>query len=430
MGNFKREQGQGVESQVNTRQDRTTIVTGGGTVTWVVSTDTLAWSATLRLRVAGFVAIDIVSSSVTLTTANRGFYAQINRATGALVTTGVSPLSNALWDADDIIWLALRDANNNIVWNNGTFFADGDSKQFGTLNSVTDRNEVTADGTALQAVGFTYVVASSQLAVYVGGILQIVGVHYTESSTTQVTFTAPYIPANGELISFVNIIGGQGPATPFGTLDEAYEGGATIQVDEGAPVVLNVETGAADPEEIIQGWENNAVVVALLKRLGQLELTELRLYDALIAETFRLTTTVGGQVILWHTADETAVEFDKTTGRFSFGTFDGTTWTRAGDAQMMWETVSGTFPSTISTTETIAWAAAKGVPKGIMFRCENTNLSRHFYAEGNLGTSSNRVISIQYDPSAEEIVIAGNSGGTNPPGVHYESGTYELVVFY
>jgi hypothetical protein len=65
-------------------------------------------------------------------------------------------------------------------------------------------------------VGFDYQFAAGgnvQLAVFLGGLLLIQGVHYAEvaESPGKIAFIVPHVPTVGEELSFVNVVGGQGP---------------------------------------------------------------------------------------------------------------------------------------------------------------------------------------------------------------------------
>ncbi len=110
------------------------------------------------------------------------------------------------------------------------------------MNSATDRTDILSDGDAVYAVGFNFLPGSHQLAVYVGGILQQQGLHYIEIGSNQVGFDDPYIPSVGELLSFVNIVGGEGPPGA-GNLQQAYSNGAQVLVNAGSPMALSNTDG-------------------------------------------------------------------------------------------------------------------------------------------------------------------------------------------
>ncbi|NIP37181.1 MAG: hypothetical protein GWN12_02610, partial [Thermoplasmata archaeon] len=166
----------------------------------------------------------------------------------------VDSISNSNHSTDNRLLLGTRGGDGKFYWRNGTVMSHGDSKTFGTLQSSTDRNEVTSTGVATVAVGFTYLVGANQLVVYVGGILQIEGVHYTETpSDTEITFTAGNIPTAGELITFINVVGGQGPAgSTLVPLQTAYDNGEVVEVSGSASTWWKTPVSAA-PGPIILG---------------------------------------------------------------------------------------------------------------------------------------------------------------------------------
>jgi hypothetical protein len=242
MGNRpSRDQSRLQEEVTNTRQDRNTILTGGGTWAWNAGTGTLTWSANAYLS-RGAKLVDTVTgpgSQINLGNAGKCAYVIVDRSSGGgILAVGQAYMTNALFNDDSVVVLGYRGSDDKFYFRNGTVMSDGDSKAFGMLNSVTDRDDVVADGNALQTIGFNYVMTSGQLAVYVGGMLQTLGTHYTETAVNQVTFTAGHIPVEDELISFVNIIGGEGPAGTSGSLQDAYDEGTNVEVVSGFPVHL------------------------------------------------------------------------------------------------------------------------------------------------------------------------------------------------
>jgi hypothetical protein len=246
-GGHKREQSREAESQVNTRQDRNLFLTDGGMWTWDGAI--LSWTADAKIQVGGLTEFTLSGpDSVGVPAAlGRCVYVDLDRDTGGATLSVIGTTISATFNSTDTrLVLATRGADGKLYFRNGTVFSPGDTKPFGTLNAATDRTEIVGDGTVgPHLVGFDYVIGSDQLAVYVGGILQILGTHYTETvdSPGSITFVSGFEPNIGELITFLNVAGGQGPPG-LGTLQDAYNAGNEIDVGVGGTPVNVYKTFA------------------------------------------------------------------------------------------------------------------------------------------------------------------------------------------
>jgi len=442
MAQVNRQQTTESESQLNTRQDRNTFVTDGGTWTWDQGTGTLSWSGTIVIHRAGRSADTINSGSITgVTTTGDSVYVDVNRDAGSQVySVSEDPLGNpALFATDTALALGARGVDGKFYFRNGTVMSDGDSKLFGQLNSVTDRNDIVSTGVALNAVGFTYVTGSNQLAVYVGGILQILGVHYTETSSTQITFSTGFIPPAGERISFVNIIGGEGPAaTGTVSLQDAWSVGNQIDVSSasGLDFVANTSqqvmavrspVGAPITKMFIRG--DGAVV----NNSGE---TGLVVY----------TNDFSGDAWVWYPVDDggkdamflnllssNGFRLSSTglieCGQYTGGSFGdgapGGSWT--GDGGIRWSVYAGTLST---GTNTDIATGLTGI-LGAVFAVRDGVTGRDIINDVATGSTSNKQFGITFDPISGDIRISANAAGDpDSPGGHVDGEAYTLIVFH
>lgn len=430
MAGPKREQLNDIESATNTRQDRGLHLTDGGTLTWDSATGTLTWSGTLRLRVpsvGGYAAT--AGALVGILAVGDSVYVSINRVSSGVMTLAILNIVNSAFLSDDYIILATRGADGKLYFRNGTVFTSGDSKAFGMLNTATDRSEVVADGLALQAVGFNYVVAKNQLTVYVGGILQVLGTHYTETSSSQITFLAPYIPSAGELITYLNIIGGEGPAgTP--DLQQAYTSGNQINLTPGTPVELTSTAGLATTALMRAGHASSAggLNAVVMTRDGQILSNRLALRDYTSGTYFFIaevdasgnarvrSLTPGNEYGVQINADGSGIEFGifpslgapgTTGGAFRASTFTGLT-------SAVGPTIVGTGLSTIKSVSASVYSAlvSRYLVSGF---ADAQNAQGEFY--------------ITFD-ALGNVRISGNPNGTGVVPVGLQGQTYNLVVFH
>ena len=437
MANHKRQQSAEAESQGNTRQDRNLQVSGGGTLTWDSGTGTLSWSSTLFVSLGGATVHTLASTSVVVgTSAGSTLYVDADRAGGGgALPPGVGvTVSDASFRSDNRIALGTRSPDGKFYWRNGTVMFDGDSKTFGALNSVTDRNDVVASGAALEAVGFSFVAGSGQLAVYVGGLLQTVNVEYVETGTTQVTFQAGYIPTAGELVSFVNIVGGQGPAaTGTVSLQDAWAVDNTVDVTTGDEVFLYETSGAgafavhdaappAIPNLLINGSGN------ILINSGDAGYT---LRDDLGTDYWGMLPLDdgAGSLVFFNSGSTEGLALSKTTSLLEFGTytgaFPGGTW--AGEGGIRWMTDAGTLNAGSATT--IAIGAGLTL-LGVTIAVFDSGTSRWILHEVASGSLSTRTFFVTYDDVSGDLSISGLVDGTGAPGSSVDGEAYQITIFY
>lgn len=124
-----------IDSSVYARQeDNNLVLTGGGTITWTLSTGALDWTADIILvnPYTGFtLTLEPPSVGTFLLNANGWiFYAQVTRANGSnLILT--PQRSTSLPKSDDAFLIAIR-LDDSIWFRNGVVFHDGDSGGIGT----------------------------------------------------------------------------------------------------------------------------------------------------------------------------------------------------------------------------------------------------------------------------------------------------------
>lgn len=430
MAGVKREQGDDLENALNTRQDRNASLTDGGILTWDSGTGTLTWGSVLRLRIPGVGVFTAAPSSLGgIAGGGDAVYVVISRTTAGTMTPAVLSLANAAHITDTRYVLAVRGTDGKLYFRNGSVFTSGDSKAFGMLNSKTDRAESIANGVALQAVGFTYVMATDQLVVYVGGILQKKGLHYNETSTTQITFLAPYIPGVGELITFLNVIGGEGPAGSV-NMQQAYTNGASIDVTPGTPLEMTSSGGAGSTTLFRAGHASSpgGVGAIVMSRDGQQTVNRIFLRDYTTGLEFgilevdtngnlRLRSANGGSEYgIQINADGTGIEF----GRFPTLGIGGIT----GGAVKM-SVFSGT---TSAGAETVAATGITNI-KGVVVSVYHSGLAKflsHSYASAN---TASREFYVTYD-AAGNVNISGGSDGLGVVPLSMRTQPYNITVFH
>lgn len=463
-GDIKREQTAVSESQVNTRQDRNTFLTDGGTWTWNYGTRTLSWSADVKVRRGGLVTDTITGpDSVVLAGAGaaRVLYAVVDRTTGgATLTPGVEVLdaaeNSAVLLTDGAVAVGIIGLDTAFYFRNGTVMADGDVKQFGTLNSLTDRQDVSATGSDTYAsIAFSYVVGSNQLAVYVGGILLLDGLHYNEvgvagSLSTTIIFTAGNIPLTGELISFVNIVGGQGPAGGSTSLQLGYDTGrhiltassatpVNIHNASGPPIpVLTAGIGTADADRRFYVLNSGSVISG---RTGAANAGESGFFfqdsaaGADAAWAFVPLDDGSGDAILYNNGSGQGIRLEKSTGAMAFGAYAGTypggTWTDEGTGgALQWAIITGTIPSNpTGGPETVNLGLSTMIATLISI---DDNGIANFALSSDFGgtTIANKQHSVMFNNTSGDIDIAITPGSVSQFGSNIEGEAYTLIVFY
>lgn len=437
----KREQANSLESHLNTRQDRNSYLTGGGSWTWDSGTGTLSWTGTATLHVGGASAATVAPGSVVVgTSAGSIAYVDINRAgSGALTVYGSVLLTDSTNLTDERITLGVRAADGTFHFRNGTVMFDGETKQFGTLLSVADRSAITTDGTAgPHSVGFTYIPGSGQLAVFVGGVLAELGVDYTETSSTQITFAAGKIPSAGERILFANLVGGQGPS-PTGTvsLQDAWAVNNQVDVTTGSAVALEGLAGQTvlsvqyDPGG---GAQETAAVVA---DTGDYEVVSgtggVRVHanDGSGDMWGVLPLDDGGKdlvVLLDGAASPKQGVRVANTGLLEFGDYTGAypggAW--SGDGGIRWSVYTGTLNSGAFTDISTGLSGILGV----VFSVLDGSTGRVLCGEADGAVVADRAYGISFDPGTGNVRIALGTDGVGSPGTDVDGEAYSLVVFH
>lgn len=134
------------------RDDRHLVVSGGGTVAWTLSSNTLEWSSNINIvsAITGF-KIAVEATSVTLTD-GQILYAVITRAPTRNVTATIGT-GTQVPNTDTALLLAVR-VGDNIYWRNGLMMVDGDS--FTELGASQGGGGGGAGSYLEIGVGFTY----------------------------------------------------------------------------------------------------------------------------------------------------------------------------------------------------------------------------------------------------------------------------------
>ena len=449
MAKTKRQQSAESESQYNTRQDRNTFLTDGGLWEWDSGTGTISWTADAKLQRGSLVEDTITGpdSVAGLTAINDILYAQVNRTTGGTTLTAGVEVDKAtgtatLTDADDLVVLAVRSSDGKVYFRNGTVFSDGEIKAFGTVKAITDRAEVTALGTAAEVlVTFDYILASNQLAVYVGGILQIAGTHYTESTASPggVTFIAGFIPSAGELITFIDILGGQGPAgSSQVSLQDAWSNGNDIDSATGTAVYFwDTAAGTA----VAHG--GNAAYPGGRKWLvtsdGEFQsiagTSGYSFFDDTLAEEWHfrpLDTPATGSALVIHTTGA-GYRVDPS-GLMEWGAYAGGSYpflggTWSGDGGIRWTVYTGTTLS--GPNEEVLANTGLSEVLGIAFSVyETAGSTRKLLLAANGPQNVNDQMAVTFDSATGDITLSYNLDGTIVLGGNYQASTWHMVVFH
>jgi len=423
-GGINRSQGKDLASQLAARQDRNTFLEGGGSWSWDDGTDTLAWSATFYVRTGGITTHSITTNSVVLSSAGDGAYITLDRASGGAASVSTRALDSAANDDDDVFFIAVRGSDNRIYLFDGTILTDGDSKTLGTGVSATDRGNVTADGAAAQTVPFSYATGTDQLQVFVGGILQRLSVDYVETDTTTVTFQSGHIPSNGEVITFLNVVGGQGPAgTGVADLQEAYDANQDVDTSTNGPIRVY---GSTPANPVFQGGTG-----------GPSDYDHFEVYaagDAKVTDKVLLVPTGGSLTDAWYIKNEGGdlVFYHNNTGKAvripSTGGLEHGAWSSGftGGGELKWTEYTGTFSSTGVTS--IATGIAAADIKGVALIATSA-LGRDVLFEmlSAPGSASDRLVVTQ---SGGTIRFSATAAAAAAVGVNFQGQVYTLIVFH
>jgi hypothetical protein len=142
-----RNQTKDAESVYNTRQDRNTFMTGGGNWSWSLSSGTLSWSDIIYIYLGGSggSVVQIPAGSVPGMGVNGvAVVVELDRATPGIAA---GPLTRNAIDAlnfsDDALILGVRGMDERFYLRDGTILSDGEVRQLGALDEVTDRVDQT-----------------------------------------------------------------------------------------------------------------------------------------------------------------------------------------------------------------------------------------------------------------------------------------------
>ena len=443
MADTKRQQTKESESQVNTRQDRNTFITDGGTWTWDQGPGDLTWSATVNIQRAGVTVDTVGTGSLSgITGTGQTVWVKVSRTAGAALSfaTGVL-LPDVANSTDTRIVIGARGADGKFYFRNGTVMSDGDSKLFGMLNTATDRLDVVADGNALyndiNDGLFSYVQAVNQLAVYVGGILQTITTDYVETSTLSVTFQPGSIPTAGELISFVNIIGGQGPAaTGTVSLQDAWSVGDTIDVTSGNPLRVNRTTDGTAYVARYNGVDSANIRATRGDFLAGMNTGEGSFgffTNDMSGDSWLLgpmddggkdAIFAGGSGVKgFRVRDNGQIECGSYSGSYPGGSWVPFTGTNGG---LRWSVYVGTLNGGAKTDIATGLSDILGVVFTVLDTVTGLSICQDVAAGG---TAAKRY-GISFDPALGNVTIAGFIDGSGIPGADVIASAYRLVVFH
>jgi len=142
-----RSQTKDAESIVNTRQDRGIFITGGGTWTWDASTNNLSWTDEITIYVQSVGTHTIPAGAVGgLDVAGKTARIIVDRSGPSATFMITDDIANSIFNADDIIPIALRGLDDRLYVRDGTIFNHGESKLIGTSEQGTDRVDTLSDG--------------------------------------------------------------------------------------------------------------------------------------------------------------------------------------------------------------------------------------------------------------------------------------------
>jgi len=437
MPGVKNEQTAGFVPLVSGRQDRNTILADGGDFTWVLGAGgTLSWTDIISVFVAGLGKHTVAAGSISGVNAGYGVFVTVSRdAVGGLtVSTLGMTLATTLAD-DGLLLVGVRGEDNRFYFVDGTTLDAGDTRALGTFgSSIIDRDKVTGNGTDTHfATGFDYIMGVDQLLVQVGGITLTRPGDYTEADDNAdlkgdaVDFATA--PGAAEVVTFINLAGGQGPSGPAGgqTLQEAFDGGGDGAGSE-------IEVSATSGPVVLHDDDDSGT--RLLLQAGTLSDPELfRLYSdgGIIAPRVTIPDGLGefftlegvaGDLRIQHTGSSEAVVVAKKGGLYF----------TAADARPAGSDATGVLVATYLGT--LPDEAIETVATGIEERILGVTLSvsdsvGDFWAqEMNLPSDTSRKLVVTYDWATGDVVISGDTAKTGEPGEEFQLRDYTLLVFY
>jgi hypothetical protein len=428
-GGIDRNQGKDIASLKMARQDIGGFITDGGFFSWNVVADELSWTGTIRIRRAGGIGFAAIASGSlgSISAPDDCAYIVLNRdAAGGPYTMAKASIDSAVVNADNILVIGVRGSDDRFYLRDGTILGDGETKKLGQTNVLTDRYDGVGDGTVGPfALGFSYVVGSDQLAVWVGGVLQTLGTHYTESSTTEITFVAGEQPGIGELITAINVAGGEGPAGAGGAtnMQEAFDGGHVVNTTTAGPIRLQ-----------------NAVPTTHLLEFGTPANPDRAFVDAAGSARFGKYLSLkdpggtgdwgfvvdGDDLILVNIDNDKAFRFLEDGGlehgeyAHPAGPFS------SGGGPLRWTEYAGTFAS--GGPETVSTGIPEADIKGVLLKAYNASTVRHQLMEISLGSAGSRAVYVSLVGS--NVIMSGDSSGTLAVGSQLRTEAYILTVFH
>lgn len=437
MPGVKNEQTTGYVPLISGRQDRNTIIADGGDFTWVLAAGgTLSWTDIISVFVAGLGKHTVAAGNIAGVNAGYGVFVTVSRdvvgglTVSTLDLTLVTTLAN-----DDLILIGVRGEDNRFYFADGTTLDVGDTRALGTFGSSTiDRDKVLGDGVTTHfSTGFDYVMGSDQLLVLVGGIAVTRPGDYTEEDDNvdlkgdAVEFATA--PGAAEVITFINLAGGQGPSGPAGgqTLQEAFDGGgdgAGSEIEVSAtsgPVVLHDDDDSAARLLLQAGTLSDPDLFQLYSD-GGIVTPRVTIPDGL-GEFFTLEG-VAGDLRIQHTGSSEALVVAKKGGLYF----------TAADARPAGADATGVLVATYLGT--LPDEAVETVSTGITERILGVTLSIEdpdgdFWAqEMNLPSDTSMRLVVTYDWATGDVTVSGGTTKTEDPGVDFQLRDYTLLVFY
>lgn len=126
-------------ASAGSNQDRTMKLIGGGTWSWTLGTNTLAWSANAFIQIAGLAnSVNQINTGNAVIAAGEVAYVDVNRAgPGGSLTVSVGAIASVTPGSNRII-IARRDGNDIIVGNHSMRLIDAESKAL--YAGVSDQN--------------------------------------------------------------------------------------------------------------------------------------------------------------------------------------------------------------------------------------------------------------------------------------------------
>jgi hypothetical protein len=376
-------------------------------------------------------------------------FVDVSRSSGGLVTVegGTTPgplisIGDAANSTDERLVIGVVGSDGKFYMRDGTIFSSGDSKQLGTLNSVTDRADLASVGAVTENVPFSYVVGSNQLAVYVGGVLMEEGLHYTEDTSTTIQWTTLGQPIAGERVSFVNIIGGQGPTGGSGSIQTVYDNGRTFTTAAVAPMqgwragtnqpVYAVGT-AADFSSATAVWSSDGFLT-FRNGLCGLRVSENPPATGRAWEFVPLDDG-SGDLILFNTNSGQGIRFDQATGAIEHGdytagflAYPGGTWTPDGvGGGLRWAVFEGTI-DVGGADEVIATGLSNII--GVHVSVADGNRGGINAVDMANPQFTNKRIAAFFDAGTGDVTLSGNLAQSALIGSHLQGEPYTLIVFY